>query len=1152
MGRRQSGNGGGGGALRAKTINATVPRVAGLLTTVSRFGLLTPVTYAKSAGGSANLSINTSTGGISAAVALEAGATQALNGTATGADGVVLPFTVNLTGQVSVPAAPTVTLTPGNGQISIAWVDGDNGGASITAHRIYVNGTPMLPTNAASPYVLTGLANGVAVDVQVSALNSAGEGAKSPSQSVTPVFGLNTTPPSIAGVLTNGSTLTCTPGIWTGGTPTRQWYRDGVAISGATGLTYTYVAATDDGCYLTVVETVGAVTATSNALIAGPNLNIYTTSFAGPDGTDLNGFEGWVSSATGRFKILNNDILIYTAPGTAVSRALVGGQTDMEVSMTLAFTAGAGPADVGNFRYIYARWTDANNNIEARIQGNGYTVSRRVAGVATQIGNGVFSPNLVTGDAISLRVKGNYARFYKNGVEVSDSITANGGLGYDVTGVPLIAKVGMNTGGGTAATPFPMRFATDFSVKAVADNTVSINSTSISTSASLTNQPRVTAVGSITGAVTQLQMLVVSPTGKVLLPWADVGAPTGSAFTVTSVDLPAEAQGLTVSVWVRDKINKSAISSMATTVGYYATIFPTVIGLNEGYWTYWNPANPTVDLGPRGEFYSPSLGDVLPMANKDAATNRPISYYGSDTYVEWAFLANTLGPLSPGNYVVTYPATMTATAGTLYNCNVSTAFSGGAGVVTVTGNGPIIRVRLSGTIPSGGAWISCKKQGETSTKRYTAQIANDYAEAGFKIARFMTPFNINGNPGYSLTGSTILQPGDIRACTVEYMTEFCNENGVDLWFNVHHLADDSYITAAANYLAGNLSAPRKVWIELSNEMWNSGFASHDYSRMTGSALGFYNTNGDATPSNIITGQFNPNTGATTIAYSAGTRIFGNLYGTGWQVWQAVGDQPAGSVIAANSNANWVVVANNIETALAGRRWQAKRSKEIFAIFDAAFGSAARLRTVRVLGAWALDTTTTLSHRLLWGNLYQSLDRIATAPYWGTSLGDYSGSHRTGWGATEKALYSTNVDAWKNAFFSVVNADIDATIATASTLKQSVEDMLRRAPYNLPANTIKMCSYECGWHVTMGNYPDLTLAGTAFNSLRADPRCATAMTYYLNQIKAKLGGEHVIFDSVARPISPGTGYIFAWGIMYGQGDRTEPRYNAVKAWIAANG
>lgn len=55
---------------------------------------------------------------------------------------------------------------------------------------------------------------------------------------------INTLLPSIAGVLTQGSTLTATPGRWSGEPSfAYQWKRDGANISGATGATYTLAAA---------------------------------------------------------------------------------------------------------------------------------------------------------------------------------------------------------------------------------------------------------------------------------------------------------------------------------------------------------------------------------------------------------------------------------------------------------------------------------------------------------------------------------------------------------------------------------------------------------------------------------------------------------------------------------------------------------------------------------------------------------------------------------------------------------------------------------------------------------------------------------------------------------------------------------------------
>lgn len=99
------GAGSGGGAPRAKAVSVTVPLTTGLLTTVSAYGLLAPVAFAKT-GGSANLAIGAATGNISATAALAAGASQSLSGTATGADGCVLPFTATLTGAVATPTPP--------------------------------------------------------------------------------------------------------------------------------------------------------------------------------------------------------------------------------------------------------------------------------------------------------------------------------------------------------------------------------------------------------------------------------------------------------------------------------------------------------------------------------------------------------------------------------------------------------------------------------------------------------------------------------------------------------------------------------------------------------------------------------------------------------------------------------------------------------------------------------------------------------------------------------------------------------------------------------------------------------------------------------------------------------------------------------------
>lgn len=81
----------------------------------------------------------------------------------------------------------------------------------------------------------------------------------------------NTTPPVITGTAQVGELLTATPGEWEGVPApaiSRQWHADGIALSGATGPTYTPVE-DDVGAVITVTETArnwkGSASETSTA-----------------------------------------------------------------------------------------------------------------------------------------------------------------------------------------------------------------------------------------------------------------------------------------------------------------------------------------------------------------------------------------------------------------------------------------------------------------------------------------------------------------------------------------------------------------------------------------------------------------------------------------------------------------------------------------------------------------------------------------------------------------------------------------------------------------------------------------------------------------------------------------------------------------------
>lgn len=74
------------------------------------------------------------------------------------------------------------------------------------------------------------------------------------SANTAPALPDNSVAPSITGTPAVGQVLTGVDGTWTNGYPAtvttkRQWYRDGAAIAGATGQTYTLTAA-DEGAVI--------------------------------------------------------------------------------------------------------------------------------------------------------------------------------------------------------------------------------------------------------------------------------------------------------------------------------------------------------------------------------------------------------------------------------------------------------------------------------------------------------------------------------------------------------------------------------------------------------------------------------------------------------------------------------------------------------------------------------------------------------------------------------------------------------------------------------------------------------------------------------------------------------------------------------------
>lgn len=62
----------------------------------------------------------------------------------------------------------------------------------------------------------------------------------------------------------------------------------------------------------------------------------------------------------------------------------------------------------------------------------------------------------------------------------------------------------------------------------------------------------------------------------------------------------------------------------------------------------------------------------------------------------------------------------------------------------------------------------------------------------------------------------------------EYLVDLANAAGTDLWINIPQAAENDYVFQFATLVKNKLNPLKKVYVEWSNEVWNSGFTSHQY------------------------------------------------------------------------------------------------------------------------------------------------------------------------------------------------------------------------------------------------------------------------------------------------------------------------------------
>ncbi len=102
----------------------------------------------------------------------------------------------------------------------------------------------------------------------------------------------------------------------------------------------------------------------------------------------------------------------------------------------------------------------------------------------------------------------------------------------------------------------------------------------------------------------------------------------------------------------------------------------------------------------------------------------------------------------------------------------------------------------------------------------------------FKVLRFMDWGHTNeatdATTWNNRTRVSHASQGNGKGVAIDYMIQLCNELDADPWFCMPHTADDAYVLNFAALVQELLEPDRKIYIEWSNEVWNSRFDVYSY------------------------------------------------------------------------------------------------------------------------------------------------------------------------------------------------------------------------------------------------------------------------------------------------------------------------------------
>jgi hypothetical protein len=134
--------------------------------------------------------------------------------------------------------------------------------------------------------------------------------------------------------------------------------------------------------------------------------------------------------------------------------------------------------------------------------------------------------------------------------------------------------------------------------------------------------------------------------------------------------------------------------------------------------------------------------------------------------------------------------------------------------------------------------VDCREASASPTALFDPAFVQEVSR--YKVARYMWWQNEPANK--AVTWATRATPSNELTLgkdgvPIEHMVALANQTNTDPWFSIPWNADEDHVRRFAIYVRDNLSSSRKVYVEMSNEVWNGAYPVSVQARNEGVAAG---------------------------------------------------------------------------------------------------------------------------------------------------------------------------------------------------------------------------------------------------------------------------------------------------------------------------